>query len=73
MDSLLEIQCGHGRCIAHFFEQRGNHHRTEAHRVGGDHNEDELKCQANGREAIVKAGMGDRRRIVTADGIENEE
>jgi hypothetical protein len=72
MNPPLEIECKHGNDITHLFENPRNHHRTKAQGVSGDHHEHELDSQPDCNEAVIKTGMGDRRWVIAANGVENE-
>ena len=63
---MLQIKHGEGSAVAKFLDHRRNHHGTEADRVSGNHKESELEGQAHADEAVVKGGVGDRRRIFFA-------
>ena len=69
---MLQIEHNEGRSVAEFLDHRRNHHRTQAHRVPGNHDECDLKSQPHADESVVKRGMRDGRGVLAPDQIEHE-
>lgn len=69
---MLQIEDDEGCDEAEFFEDRGNHHGTEADGIGGDYQEGELPGESAADETIIEAGMGYGGRVLAADGVEEE-
>jgi len=72
VNARLRIQHQHRNAISELFNHRGNHHGPEAHGILCEDQECDLPCQSCTHEAVIKRGMGDRRRIFATDKVEDE-
>src|SRR5271156_6143942 len=69
---MLQVERDEGSASAKLFDHGRNHHRAEAYRVSGNHEEYDLEGEAHTDEAIVERGMRDGWRILAADQIEDK-
>src|SRR5580700_75349 len=72
VQAILQKKHEQGSSVAELLQHGRNHHRAEAHRISGNHEEHDLEGQAHTDEAVVERGMSDWRRIVPADHVEDE-
>src|SRR5215469_5226532 len=72
MKTMLHKENGLRSGEAELFEHRGNHHCAEPPRISRDHHKRKLPRECTTHESVIKPGMGNRRRILTADGVVEE-
>lgn len=72
MQTVLQIQRCQRKGVAEFFENGQKHDRAKTYRIAGNDDEHELPGQAGAEESVIKAGVSDRWRILSADGVEHE-
>ena len=70
--AVLQDEKEDGGSVGKFFDYGGNHHGTEAHRIGGDDAESDLPGERESDEAVIEAGVSDGRGILAADEVEHE-
>ena len=58
--------------VREFFDRGSDDEGAEAQGIGGDDEEGDLPRESRSGEAVVEGGMGDRRRVFSADEVEDE-
>lgn len=72
MYARLQVKRKKRDCVNEFLDGGRNHDGPEANGVTRDDDEGNLPGQSDADESVIKAGVSDGRRVLTADRIEHE-
>ncbi len=72
MQAILQKKHEQGSAVAELLKDGWNHHGSESHGIFRDYEECDLEGQSHADETVIERGVGDGRRIVAADHIEDE-